>query len=186
MFSYKEIISGMNYRLLLICATLIIVVPSCTSIKTPGVITQLAAAPSPVISDLEYPSPDDAYPAPNIQHSEARNNRPQLIPFRLDKPVMSDATQVSGTGPPGVPIVLADITYNGEVLGQGWIDNEGTYRINLIKPLQNGHRIGIALDELEDTEWNSADFLDPGFFGDEFQQVPLLTFFYDTTQVISP
>ena len=36
-------------------------------------------------------------------------------------------------------------------------------------PLKANHRIGVTLDDLTGTGWDTTDFLDSGFFGDEFQ-----------------
>jgi hypothetical protein len=131
----------------------------------------------------EYPQPEqpagEAYPAPVIQPTAQLD----VVPFRINKPIQAGATEVSGTGPPGLPIVIADVNFMGEILGEGEIGADGTFAIKLGIPLEVDHRIGIALNDLTGTLWESNDFSDPGFFGEEYRQVPTVGFFYDTAAV---
>jgi len=133
-----------------------------------------------------YPEPPQelapslsAYPAPT-----ERNSPPvPVVPFRLNKPVLDSATEVSGTGPAGVPVLIADVTFYGDLLGEGSIASDGTFVVQLSNPALKDHKIGIALADLTGTSWIIDDFSDPGFFGDEPLQVPVVGFFYDTTMV---
>jgi hypothetical protein len=136
-----------------------------------------------------YPAPGDslfpnspgemAYPALEIKNLTSEN----YIRFQLDKPVYEGTIELRGNGPAGIQIVIADVTFFGEVIVKGFIDLDGSFLIELPKPLEKAHRIGIALGDLKGTKWENVDLSDPGFFGDEFQQVPMVGFFYDTVLV---
>jgi hypothetical protein len=131
----------------------------------------------------EYPQPEqpagEAYPAPVIQPTAQLD----VVPFRINKPIQAGATEVSGTGPPALPIVIADVNFMGEILGEGVIGADGAFTIKLGIPLEEEHRIGVALNDLTGTPWQSNDFSDPGFFGEESRQVPTVGFFFDTAAV---
>jgi hypothetical protein len=106
------------------------------------------------------------------------------VPFRLDRPIVAGADVVHGTGPAGVPILIADITFMGEVLGQGTIGPDGKFTIK-VKLLEAGHRIGLGLAELAGTQWKAEDFYPAEFFGPDAMQVPQVGFFHDTVMVPS-
>jgi len=172
--------------LLLIFGTLILV--ACTSNSpttqsTPGY-------PSPYTGNLanpSYPAPtqvildNQGYPVPSTANP---GSTVKIVPFRLNKPISAAATQVNGTGPAGVPILLVDITLNGEILANTTIGDDGQFIFTVDKPLINGNLIGVALSDLNRTKWVPANFSNEGFFGDAPKQVPMVGFFYDTTQVI--
>jgi hypothetical protein len=160
----------MKKRTILNLFFLIIFLSACGSQKTLDTHTPLAG----------YPGPQNAYPRPGIPTQNPNKLLPQLVPFHLDKPINTSNTQVSGTGPANIPIIIADITFNGEILGNGTIGQDGKFIIQLVMPVEANHRIGIALGDLTNTDWDSSDFLDKAFFGDEFRQVPTIGFFYDT------
>jgi len=102
------------------------------------------------------------------------------IPFQLKKPVAVGDGYVEGSGPPGVPILIADVTFMGTVLGSTTIDQQGTFRAQLAGPAEAKHRIGIALGDLQGTEWSQETFQDELFYGAEPLLVPTVGFFYDT------
>jgi hypothetical protein len=132
-------------------------------------------------TDINFQAAEVAYPPPTAQPTASL----PVVPFRLNKPVLEGSTEVSGTGPAGLPIIIADVTFMGEELGRGQIDANGSFTITLLKPLEKDHQIGVGLNDLQDTQWASEPFSDPGFFGDEYAQVPMVGFFYDTTMVQS-
>lgn len=125
------------------------------------------------------PLPGAAYPAPE----QKTGSSIPVVPMRLNKPVQEGAVEVSGSGPAGLPIIIADVTFMGEELGSGQIDANGNFAIKLGKPLEKDHRIGIGLGDLKGTQWEKEPFSDPGFFGDESMQIPMVGFFYDTAWV---
>ena len=125
---------------------------------------------------FEIPSGSDAYPEPGETALDS-----SIVPFRLDKPIVAGATEVSGVGPAGVPIMIVDITVMGSILGQGKIGEDGTFVI-VVPVLEKDHRIGIALDNLDGTQWSPADFTE-AYTGDEAQISPMIGAFYDTALI---
>jgi hypothetical protein len=106
----------------------------------------------------------------------------EVVPFKLNKPIVEGATEVTGTGPPNIPILLEDISFNGLILGQTVIREDGTFTFE-VEPLEKAHRLGLATDDLTNTKWSEGNFEDPGFWGDEARNIPNIGFFYDTTNV---
>jgi hypothetical protein len=106
------------------------------------------------------------------------------VPFQLDRPVLAGTSVVRGTGPAGVPIYLADVTFMGDPLGTGTIGPDGKFEIN-VRPLEAGHRIGLALSELAGTPFKPEQFYPAEFHGPEAMQLPQVGFFWDTTMVPS-
>ena len=106
-----------------------------------------------------------------------------VVPFLLDKPIVVGATRVTGSGPSDVPIMLSDITFGGPVLAMGTIDRDGRFELELGKPLEANHRIGITLGNLTGTRWQPEDFFDKGFHGDQALSVPQIGFFFDTYMI---
>jgi len=108
------------------------------------------------------------------------------LPFSLDEPLTEGDTQVSGTGPIGVPILIADLTFVGEVMGKGTIDSDGQFDIPLGTPLITNHRIGILLDS-ETTEFEfTQEILDQleAFKGEEAINLPRIGQAYDAASVV--
>jgi hypothetical protein len=133
-----------------------------------------APAPTPMLSPTSLsPSPSPlASPLP-VSHA---------VPFKLDRPIVAGTDTVRGTGPAGVPIWIGDVTFMGEVLGQGTIGSDGKFAIK-VQPLEAGHRIGLGLAELAGTQWKPEDFYLAGFYGPDAMQVPQVGFFHDTVMV---
>ena len=129
----------------------------------------------PPASDL---SAVDAYLPPSV--ADEVTGGP---PFQLTKPILEGDTEISGIGPAGVPILILDITFMGEILGEGILNSDGTFSIE-VDALEKGHHIGIALGNLEDTQWTDEDFYGTGFNGEESALVPMVGYFYDTTIVV--
>ena len=104
------------------------------------------------------------------------------MPFQLDRPVVAGTTVVRGTGPAGVPIFIADVTFMGEPLGTGNIGADGKFAIT-VQSLEAQHRIGLALGILDGTAWKPDDFYQPEFYGPDAMQLPQVGFFHDTVLV---
>jgi hypothetical protein len=149
-----------------------------TSLPTSGESSATAIPATPTEGAKSIMAEPEAYPAP----TKDPNQPPEVTPFNLDKPLLAGATQITGVGRPGVPIMLVDITFMGVVLGQGTIQDDGTFSIK-VAALEKGHRIGIALANLDGTGLSEKDFRHRGYFGDLALTVPQVGFFYDTAQV---
>jgi len=104
----------------------------------------------------------------------------EVKPFLLDKPIDAGAKTVTGTGPAGIPILIVDVNFMGEILGEGTIGQDGTYAINLVTPAVEQHLIGLALGDLKGTPWEFNAFTEPGFTGPGAQQVPMVGYIYDS------
>lgn len=105
--------------------------------------------------------------------------------FSLNAPVAAGASEVSGTGPAGTAIIIADVTLMSQELGSGVIQNDGTFNVQVDPPLIEGHIIGIKLGVVEGETLppNYADQLMP-YRGDGARSFPQLGFFWDTATVI--
>jgi len=136
--------------------------------------------PQPVQSQLAQPqqSPILKSPLP----SPLPTLEPGIVPFELERPLLAGATQVRGTGPAGVPIYIADVTFMGDPLGTATIGPDGKFAIT-VKPLEAGHRIGLRLGILDGTPWKPEDFYRQEFYGPDAMQVPQVGFFHDTVLV---
>jgi len=132
-----------------------------------------AAPESPLSSPLSIQGGPSPLPVPSDR---------EVTRFQLDKPIPVGATQVTGQGPAGVPIMVLDITFGGTLLAAGKIDNDGTFELKLERPLEANHRIGLALGNLAGTDWQLTDFT-PEFYGDEPMSVPQVGHFLDTYAV---
>jgi len=134
-----------------------------------------------VYPDAETPvAAAEAYPLPTL--APTAQPYPEAVPFQLDKPITAGTTQVTGTGPAGIPIWILDYTFGGAVLGQGVIADDGAFSIQ-VSELEANHRIGIVLGDLEGTEWQPENFYFRQFYGDDPKQVPMVDFFFDTAMV---
>jgi hypothetical protein len=156
----------------LVCLTLalMLLLVACKSPTTPSP----THSPLPTSSPLKTPTPaPSSVPTPVPE---------EIVPFRLDKPIVEGTDRVSGTGPAGVPIVLVDVTFMGPILGSGVIKSDGTFVIN-VPTLEKAHRIGLAIGDLSGTQWAAEDFRALEYRGDEPQQVPQVGFFHDTAMV---
>lgn len=138
------------------------------------------------LANSAYPAPTkpeanvSAYPGP--MPTARQGTAVQPVPFLIKTPVKQGATKVSGTGPANIPIALADITFNGEILSTAVVGEDGNFTFE-VKPLESGHRIGVGLANLEGTPWVSGNFNDPGFKGNQAMSIPNIGFFFDTVIV---
>jgi hypothetical protein len=133
-------------------------------------------APTPLYGQTPEPTPN--YPAPAVNPGTFV----EVVPFKLNKPIVEGATEVTGTGPANIPIILEDISFFGEILGQTVIKEDGTFSFK-VSPMEKDHRLGLTTNDLKGTKWSEANFEDKGFYGDEPRLVPNVGFFYDTTNV---
>lgn len=124
-------------------------------------------SPLPAVSPLTSPLPAAAVSA---------------TPFQIERPLIAGATEVRGTGPAGVPVFIADVTFMGEPLGVGTIGPDGKFVVS-VPALPDTHRIGLALGVLDGTQWKAEDFYRPEFFGKDSMQAPQVGFFHDTVLV---
>jgi hypothetical protein len=138
-----------------------------------GACTAPQPAPQPTASPLT------ANVSPLVSPLPAAAN---VMPFKLDRPLLPGATEVRGTGPAGVPIFIADVTFMGDPLGTGTIGADGEFVVT-VYPLADGHRIGLALGILDGTRWKSEDFYLPAYYGPDSMQAPQVGFFHDTVMV---
>jgi hypothetical protein len=127
---------------------------------------------SPLASPLPNQPGKPSQPAPSSA----------VRPFQFERPLVVGATEIRGTGPAGVPVYIADVTFMGDPLGTGTIGPDGKFAIQ-VHPLETGHRIGLALGVLEGTPWKPEDFYPEKFFGPGAMQVPQVGFFHDTEMV---
>lgn len=144
--------------------------------------------PTKIPSEQAYPitNPTSAPPPqgyPLASPTYAADYQGEIVPFQLDRPIVAGSTRVTGGGPAGVPIVLRDITFGGPVLAQGVIEKSGRFALDIARPLEARHRIGIAIGNLEGTGWQAKDFSYQGFMGEQALSVPQVDFFYDSEMV---
>lgn len=107
-----------------------------------------------------------------------------LVPFRLERPLRAGDTHIQGSGPPGVPIIIANVTLMGEPLVFGEVGPDGRFDFELPGPLEEHYRIGVAVGEIVGMPWTEETFRHPVFHGEEPQTVPQVGFFYDSSQVV--
>lgn len=131
---------------------------------------------TPAISPIASPLPTAIFESPVVKPTAV------VVPFQLDKPIVGGTSSITGSGSPGVPVAIFDITFMGEVLGTGKIGADGRFTVN-VSPLESGHMIGLALGELAGTSWNPDDFAGAEYRGEGATQIPQVGFFYDTTTV---
>ena len=147
-----------------------------------GTIFVTACATTTATPPSSYPPPQNTAASETIYPITTSTPDPSIIPFRLHRPVQEGATIITGTGPAGVPIVLQDVTFMGVDLGQTVIGPDNTFVLE-IAPLEKGHRIGVKLGDLSNTQWTEDDFYSPDYYGEEPVQLPQVAFYYDSVMV---
>ncbi len=105
-----------------------------------------------------------------------------IVPFKLNKPLLEGSTEVTGTGLKDIPLVLMDMTMNGDYLTETTVQADGKFTFK-VKALEKGHRLGIALGQTKGTRWENFDFGAQGFQGTEPMLVPNIGYFFDTVYV---
>lgn len=128
----------------------------------------------PMVSPLRQGASPLAAPAPTPV---------PVVQFVLERPIDPGAEEVSGSGPPNLPIVLIDITGGGDRLAEGFIDEEGNFTLELEEPLLPARRIGLTIGDLSDSELSYDNFVDQGFYGPDAMMVPRIGIFYDTRMI---
>lgn len=137
------------------------------------------ATPSPTTPPLaNTPSSPEPYPAPGNEPT----SDPNIHPFRLDTPLLPGATKITGSGTPGVPVLVLDITTMGTLVGEATIQADGTFSME-VAPLEKEHRLGVTIGNLDGTQWKLSDFENRAYFGENAHLVPQVGFFYDTASV---
>lgn len=140
------------------------------------------APPSPTSGQYPPPAtatvlPLEAYPSPQTPTPET--SRIPIVPFVLERPLNAGDTVIRGTGPANIPILVVDIFLMGEELGEGIIDAEGNFEVT-VPALESGHWIGVAVNDLSETDLEFEDFYARGFRGPGAEQVPQVGFVYDS------
>jgi len=107
-------------------------ITSISPLPTP--LTALTTSSSPVVTSDSSPlSPPSA-------------EIPEEFRFSINEELLViGATQVEGTGPPGIGIIIVDVTLMGQRLGDGYIQPDGTFSIYINPPLEKYHYIGIQV-----------------------------------------
>ena len=152
-----------NWTNLVLLSLVVIWIGSACAAQTPQPV-------SPVVSPLDSPIPVESEP------------QVVAVSFQVERPLQAGATTVSGSGPPGVPILLQDVTFMGTLVGRGIIDENGQFEVDLSAPLEAGHRIGLTVD-VGGTAWELEDFSSEEFYGEKALSVPQVGFYYDTAVV---
>ena len=139
--------------------------------------------PESVGEEIPYPPPHDnevmsEYPDPvEDELPEVETTR-----FWIITPLKEGDMQIQGEGPEEIPLEIIDITISGVVLGNGIINKEGTFVINLTSPLITNHLIGIQLGvHRENINWEELWALR----GPNARSIPNLGYFFDTA-IIEP
>ena len=141
-----------------------------------------------------YPAPDvavvDPYPAEGEAALPAESYPPPAVEetfleprFRIDQPVTTAATTITGQAPPNLTLAVLDVTYGGSPLGIGQSDANGAFAIS-VSGLTAGNRIGLAIGALPEGMdiAQTAEMYFP-HRGEGFQNLPNIGVFYDTTLV---
>ncbi len=150
---------------------------------TAMLLTACATTPAPTRSPLSVPGPQNSpLQVPSPLRTPVPGPASKIVPFRLNKPIVEGVDKVNGTGPAGVPVVLADVTFGGNALGTATIGSDGTFVIKT-PVLEKSHQVGLALGNLTGTRWSPEDFYPTGYQGSEAMLVPQVGFFYDTAMI---
>ena len=161
---------------ILFCSVLLVLILAITSC---GAKPQTGTPPGSVGSTASvnsaYPAVNTAsYPAPVVSGVK------QGPVFTIDEPVKVSATEVTGTGPADVPIVLVSVTNMGEVLSSTVIAGDGTFVFKLTAPLAVDTTIGLMLGDLSGTSINAMDFT----VSDTYYDRPMIGTLFDIAQVV--
>lgn len=114
-----------------------------------------------------YPATDaypatEAYPATNAYPGVSEF--PEGPEFTIDEPVSVSQTDVTGTGPAGVPITLINVDDGGTAIGETTIEEDGTYTIVVEDGLSANTMIALQLGNIEGTDLDPAQFMvGPGY-----------------------
>jgi len=159
--------------LLLLCS-------GCRSVQTGD--SPSTTSVSPVESPPATPStapPADGSPVatPEWEVSAA----PDLPKFQLSEPLIEGETVVTGKGPAGVPILVVDVSYM-TVIGEGRVDEEGEFSIDVEPPLAEYSMIGIMFDETKDSPYTEDELP----CEERCRDQPLVGLLFDRARVVKP
>jgi hypothetical protein len=163
-----------------------------TSVPTPSPVTPVftdtpvpvstpaeSAYPGPLREDPapEYPPPSTPF-SPAAAYPEPEDQAGTLLALNI--PIEPGAISVTGVGPPGLVVHILNITFMGEQIGSGVIDNSGRFSIR-VQPLEANTRIGLTAD-LGAHGLNEQDIR----FGAGAMTVPQVGHFYDSYLIAAP
>ena len=152
-----------NILFVVLISTIFIFSACGPSIKEETNPDDIPSYPAPSSINESYPSPvqiPDSYPGPTpITPDE--NKR-----FTISEPLKVGSIEIMGTGPANTPIKVINISFVGEVIGNGVVGQDGTFLITLSNPLEANHIIGL---QLSDTSLEPA-FLD----GPDYTNIPMI------------
>lgn len=104
------------------------------------------------------------------------------VRFQIDRPVKVGDTVVKGSGPAGIPIVIANVTTMGTILGGDVIGDDNRFSVD-VTPLEANTRIGLEIGDLTGTSYVWDQFQTEPFKGSGALIVPLVGYFQDTVVV---
>lgn len=137
------------------------IVDSLDSNETIESLSNAGYPPPASIINNSYPPPQqgiEGYPVP-ISADESKR-------FTIDEPVEAGSAEITGTGPANIPIKVINISFVGETIGSGIIENDGTFRISLATPLEANHVIGLQLGD----QSLETSFID----GPDYTNIPMI------------
>lgn len=118
---------------------LLLLLAACQTRLEPEHVPQLTSTPTAeVVSPVATPTAPLPTATPTVQVPA------KVRPFAIEEPLIAGMTQVKGEGPPGLSIIIVDVTYVGEQIGGGIVGEDGTFSIE-VSPLREAHRVGIML-----------------------------------------
>lgn len=112
---------------------------------------------------------------------DAPDNDASVPPFHLDEPLLEGDTEVSGTGPAGVPVIIMDASLSEEI-GKGKVGSDGTFSVEVNPPLVYPNMIGVMLDETRSSPYTKDEI--PCV--DRCRDQPLIGLLYDRVSVKRP
>ncbi len=166
-----------KFFLLMVLITVLLSISGCADV-TPTAMTTTSPLTEPVSPLMEPVSPMST---PVLELAPGLT----LVPFVIDRPLREGDTRITGSGVPGIPIVLEDVTFAGKFIAAGVVDDNGRFDIQLSAPLEARHRVGLILN-IADTPYNEQDLMDQGFRGEGAMVIPQVGFYHDTFMVLEP
>lgn len=148
--------------------------------------------PYPAPDSGSYPAPEndwigpaigsqrdggDPYPAP------AQEPTIEGVRFAIDRPLRAGQTTVTGAAPENTFVILSDITYAGQTLGEGQSDENGRFSI-VVSPLTGGNRVGLSVSTLQGSQ-SMAEVVQEyyPYRGEGYIEVPNVGVFFDSALV---
>ncbi|MBK7893370.1 MAG: hypothetical protein IPJ90_00390 [Anaerolineaceae bacterium] len=157
--------SQKSYKFVLFCLFLLLLLIGCGQAESTNSLMPSSADGYPNSVEIRDMAAE-GYPVPT--------SNPEGRSIGLDKPIRKGDTVVSGFGPAGVPIRIVNITFMGEELGAGIIDDDGTFSID-VAPISEGIRIGL-LANLDSVNLTNDDVIP----GDGAINIPQVGYFIDS------